>query len=237
MVPSPGPGTGAYGGCRSSNLKVTLSAYASCVRSKPIRFNHEVGSSRCYRRLAEIPNPSAIFLSERLADTVGSAVVPTLEGSRPLLVEVQALTSPSVFGQPRRVANGLDYGRLLMLTAVLGRRCGLKLGKEDVIANATGGMRISEPAADLAIALAIASSYRDRPVLPDLTAVGEVGLSGEIRAVPRLDRRLAEAARLGFKACLVPERSAKNTKNSNIRLIAVSTLREAIRMGLREVGA
>ncbi|MDD5402597.1 MAG: DNA repair protein RadA [Dehalococcoidales bacterium] len=186
--------------------------------------------------LAAIPNPSAIFLSERLADTVGSAVVPTLEGSRPLLVEVQALTSPSVFGQPRRVANGLDYGRLLMLTAVLGRRCGLKLGKEDVIANATGGMRISEPAADLAIALAIASSYRDRPVLPDLTAVGEVGLSGEIRAVPRLDRRLAEAARLGFKACLVPERSAKNTKNSNIRLIAVSTLREAIRMGLREVG-
>ena len=94
--------------------------------------------------LAEIQNPSAIFLSERLADTVGSAVVPTLEGSRPLLVEVQALTSPSIFGQPRRVANGIDYGRLLMLAAVLGRRCGFKLGKEDIIANATGSLRISE---------------------------------------------------------------------------------------------
>ncbi|MDD2251849.1 MAG: DNA repair protein RadA [Dehalococcoidales bacterium] len=184
--------------------------------------------------LAEIANPSAIFLSERLADTVGSAVVPTLEGSRPLLVEVQALTSPSVFGQPRRVANGVDYGRLLMLTAVLGRRCSLRLGKEDVIANATGGLRISEPAADLAIALAIASSYRDQPVLPDLTAVGEVGLSGELRAVPRLDRRLAEAARLGFKSCIVPEKGTKNIKNPDIHLITVSTLREAIRLGLRE---
>ncbi len=182
--------------------------------------------------LAEIPNPSAIFLSERLADTVGSAVVPTLEGSRPLLVEVQALTSPSIFGQPRRVANGIDYGRLLMLAAVLGRRCGFKLGKEDIIANATGGLRISEPAADLAIALAISSSYRDRPVLPDLTAVGEVGLSGEIRAVPRLDRRLAEAARLGFKNCIVPEKGTKHSHNSDIRLIKVSTLAEAIRLGL-----
>ena len=182
--------------------------------------------------LMEIPNPSAIFLSERLADTVGSAVVPTLEGSRPLLVEVQALTNPSVFGQPRRVANGIDYGRLLMLTAVLARRAGFKLGKEDVIANATGGLRISEPAADLAIALAIASSYQDRPVLPDLTAVGEVGLSGEIRAIPQLDRRLAEAARLGFKTCLVPKRGAKNAKSSDIKLIAVSTLREAISLGL-----
>ena len=182
--------------------------------------------------LAEIPNPSAIFLSERLADTVGSAVVPTLEGSRPLLVEVQALTNPSIFGQPRRVANGIDYGRLLMLTAVLGRRCGLKLGKEDVIANATGGIRITEPAADLAIALAIASSYRDCPVLPDLTAIGEVGLSGEIRAVPRLDRRLSEAARLGFKKCLVPEKGTKNAKTAGIQLITVSTLREAIRLGL-----
>lgn len=182
--------------------------------------------------LAEIQNPSAIFLSERLADTVGSAVVPTLEGSRPLLVEVQALTSPSIFGQPRRVANGIDYGRLLMLAAVLGRRCGFKLGKEDIIANATGGLRISEPAADLAIALAISSSYRDRPVLPDLTAVGEVGLSGEIRAVPRLDRRLAEAARLGFKNCIVPEKGTKHSHNSDIRLIKVSTLAEAIRLGL-----
>ncbi|MBN1369985.1 MAG: DNA repair protein RadA [Dehalococcoidaceae bacterium] len=186
--------------------------------------------------LLEVSNPSEIFLSERLADTVGSAVVPTLEGSRPLLVEVQALTSPSVFGQPRRVANGIDFNRLLMLTAVLSRRCGFKLGKEDVIVNATGGMRIFEPAADLAIALAIASSYKDHPLHPELTAVGEVGLSGELRAVSRLDRRISEAARLGFKYCIVPERGLKNTRNAQIKLLTASTLKEAIRLGLKQGG-
>ncbi len=184
--------------------------------------------------LVEIANPSQIFVSERHSDTLGSAVVPTLEGSRPLLVEVQALTNPSVFGQPRRVANGIDFGRLLMLAAVLSRRCSIKLGNQDVIVNATGGIRISEPAADLSIALAIASSYNDRAIDPKLTAVGEVGLSGEIRAVPRLERRLSEAARLGFKRCLVPKKQTSSINKTGIELVEVSTLREAIKKGLME---
>ena len=135
---------------------------------------------------------------------------------------------------PRRIANGIDFGRLLMLAAVLSRRCNIKLGNQDIIVNATGGMRISEPAADLAIALAIASSYRDRPVTPSLVAVGEVGLSGELRAVPRLERRLAEAARLGFKYCIVPRKSLKSSGGANIRLMPAATLKQAVQLGLQE---
>ena len=181
--------------------------------------------------LIEVDNPSQVFLSQRGSETVGSAVVPTLEGSRPLLVEIQALTNPTSFGLPRRTANGVDFGRLLLIVAVLARRVGLKLGNQDVIANVTGGLRIGEPAADLGIALAIASSFRDRGVDPGLAVVGEVGLSGELRAVSQLDRRVSEAARLGFKRCLVPEMGAK-IRAKNIELIPVSTLREAVRVGL-----
>ncbi len=181
--------------------------------------------------LIEVDNPSQVFLSRRGGETVGSAVVPTLEGSRPLLVEIQALTNPTSFGLPRRTANGVDFGRLLLIVAVLARRVGLKLGNQDVTANVAGGLRIGEPAADLGIALAIASSFRDKGVDPGLAAVGEVGLSGELRAVSQLDRRVSEAARLGFKRCLVPEMGAK-VRPKNIELILVSTLREAVRVGL-----
>jgi len=159
-------------------------------------------------------------------------VVPTLEGSRPLLVEIQALTTPTSFGLPRRTANGVDFGRLLLITAVLTRRVGLRLGNQDIIANVTGGLKVAEPAADLGIALAIASSAKDISVDPQLAAVGEVGLSGELRAVSQLDRRVAEAARLGFKRCLVPKTGANISVPKNIKLIPVSTLREAIRLGL-----
>ncbi len=176
-------------------------------------------------------NPSQVFLSRRGGETVGSAVVPTLEGSRPLLVEIQALTNPTSFGLPRRTANGVDFGRLLLIVAVLARRVGLKLGNQDVIANVAGGLRIGEPAADLGIALAIASSFRDKGVDPGLAAVGEAGLSGELRAVSQLDRRVSEAARLGFKRCLVPKMGAK-IRPKGIELIPVSTLREAVRVGL-----
>jgi DNA repair protein RadA/Sms len=185
--------------------------------------------------LIEVENPSQVFLSRRQGDVVGSAVVPTLEGSRPLLVEIQALTNPTSFGLPRRTANGVDFGRLLLIVAVLARRVGLKLGNQDVIANVTGGLRVGEPAADLGIALAIASSFRDRGVDPGLVAVGEVGLSGELRAVSQLDRRVSEAARLGFKRCLVPKMGAK-VSTKDIQLIPTSTLKEAVGVGLLKAG-
>jgi len=182
--------------------------------------------------LVEVDNPSLAFLSQRGSDTIGSAVVPTLEGTRPLLVEIQALTNPTSFGLPRRTANGVDFGRLLLVTAVLNRRVGLKLSNQDIIANATGGIKIGEPAADLGIALSIASSFRDVGVDPQLVAVGEVGLSGELRAVSQLDRRVNEAARLGFKRCLIPKVGGRISAPKDIELIPVSTLREAIGIGL-----
>jgi DNA repair protein RadA/Sms len=182
--------------------------------------------------LVEVDNPSKAFLSQRWGEAIGSAVVPTLEGSRPLLVEIQALTTPTAFGLPRRNANGVDFGRLLLITAVLTKRAGLKLGSQDIIANVTGGLKVGEPAADLGIALAIASSARDVAVDPQLVVVGEVGLSGELRAVSQLERRVAEAARLGFERCLVPKASAEISKPKNIKLVPASTLREAIKVGL-----
>jgi DNA repair protein RadA/Sms len=182
--------------------------------------------------LVEVDNPSQLFLSQRQGDSIGSVVTATLEGSRPLLVVVQALTSLTTFGLPRRTANGVDFGRLLLITAVLSRRLGLRLGNQDIIVNVTGGIQIDEPAADLAIALAIASSFKDQPVDPEMAAVGEVGLSGEIRAVSQLERRLAEVARLGFKKCLVPRSGMKNVHAPSIELVSVSTLREAVTLGL-----
>jgi len=184
--------------------------------------------------LVEVANPSLAFLSQRGEETIGSVVVPVLEGSRPLLVEIQALTNPTSFGLPRRTANGVDFGRLLLITAVLTRRTGLKLGNQDIIVNVAGGLKIGEPAADLGIALAITSSFRDAAIDPELAVVGEVGLSGELRAVPQLERRVNEATRLGFKRCLVPKTSARiSPLPKDIQLIPASTLREAIRVGLQ----
>jgi len=183
--------------------------------------------------LLEVANPSKEFLSQRGTETIGSAVVPTIEGSRPLLVEIQALTTPTGFGMPRRTANGIDFNRLLMVTAVLTKRVGIRLGNQDIIVNVTGGLRVGEPAADLGIALAIASSFRDLGVDPHLAAVGEVGLSGELRAVSQPERRVSEAARLGFKRCVIPEAGAKvSPVPKGIEIIPVSTLREALRVGL-----
>jgi len=206
------------------------------LRSVKNRFGstNEVGIFEMQAQgLVEVENPSQVFLSQRVSQAIGSAVVATLEGSRPLLVEVQALTNATSFGLPRRTANGVDFGRLLMIAAVLGRRVGLRLANQDIIVNATGGIKIAEPAADLAIALAIASSFRDEGVDPELVAVGEIGLSGELRAVSQIDRRIGEATRLGFKRCLVPATSAKACHiPKGIKIIPVPTLKEAIKVGL-----
>ena len=183
--------------------------------------------------LIEVVNPSEAFLASHRSGTVGSAVVPTFEGSRPLLVEIQALTSLAGFGPPRRIANGVDFNRLLLIAAVLSRRAGVNLSNQDIITNVIGGMRIGEPAADLGIALAITSSHRDAQVAEGLVALGEVGLSGELRAVPQLDRRIAETARLGFKRCLIPQTPSKLSVHAKgVELLPASTVAEALRLGL-----
>lgn len=202
-----------------------------CVKNR-FGSTNEVGIFEMQEQgLVEVDNPSQVFLSQRWGEGVGSAVIPTLEGTRPLLVEIQALTTPTSFGLPRRTVNGVDFGRLLLVTAVLTKRVGLRLGNQDIIANVTGGLKISEPAADLGLALAIASSFRDMRVDPNLMAVGEIGLSGELRTVSQLERRLAEAARLGFKRCIVPKVSHRSHV-PDIELIPVSNLKEAIARGL-----
>ncbi len=179
--------------------------------------------------MEEVADPSRAFLQERPEMAIGSAVVPTLEGSRPLLVEVQALTSPTPYGAPRRVANGVDYNRLLMVAAVLSKRLGLPLGSQDIIVNVVGGLKVSEPAADLAMALAMVSSLRDIRIAPGLVAVGEVGLSGELRSVGQIERRLAEAAQMGFKACILPGAAAKRlTATSPLTLHTAATVSEAL---------
>jgi DNA repair protein RadA/Sms len=180
-----------------------------------------------------VDNPSEAFIAERAADGIGFAVVPTLEGSRPLLVEVQALTSPTVTPAPRRTANGLDVARLILVSAVVGRRLNLPLASQDIIASVVGGLRVREPAADLALALAIASSHRDKPVAGDLVAIGEIGLTGEVRSVSQLERRLAETARLGFKRAIVPQACLKSRSHGpGIEILPVATLREAVRLAL-----
>ncbi len=212
----------------------TFSAYRllRCVKNR-FGSTNEVGVFEMKQEgLVEVANPSLAFLSQRENETIGTAVVPTMEGSRPLLVEVQALTTTNSFGQPRRVANGVDFNRLLLVIAVLTKRAGLHLGNQDIIVNVIGGLRVNEPAADLGIALAIASSARDAGVDPALAVVGEVGLSGEIRAVSQLERRIDEAARLGFRRCLVPKTGLKDTRKKGIEIVPVSNLREAIRLGL-----
>jgi DNA repair protein RadA/Sms len=184
--------------------------------------------------MVEVPNPSEAFLAERLVNAPGSAIAVTMEGTRPLLVEVQALASHSSFGHPRRTANGIDFNRLLLITAVLSRRVGLRLFDQDVFANVIGGLQVGEPAADLAIAAAIASSVRNRPVAADLAVIGEVGLSGEVRAVSQTAARLKEAERLGFRRCLLP-RSARRGQEplpKNIETIPVRSVAEAVEKAL-----
>jgi DNA repair protein RadA/Sms len=185
------------------------------------------------RGMVEITNPSEAFLAERMVNAPGSAIAVTMEGTRPLLVEVQGLTSPTPFGNPRRTPNGIDMNRLLLTVAVLTRRVGIKLGEQDVFVNIVGGIRVSEPAADLAIAVALASSVRDLSVRADTVLIGEVGLSGELRMVGQMPARLREAAKLGFRTAIVPRRLRKGEPwPDDLKVIEVRTLRQALEQAL-----
>jgi DNA repair protein RadA/Sms len=185
------------------------------------------------RGMVEVINPSEAFLAERLVNTPGSAIAVTMEGTRPLLVEIQGLTTRSNFGNPRRTANGLDINRLLLNTAVLTRRAGINLTEQDVFANVVGGLTIEEPAADLAMSVAIASSLRDMPVKADLVLIGEIGLSGELRWVSQMIPRLREASKLGFKSAVIPRRTSHaETLPEGIKVLEARSLQEALRLSL-----
>jgi DNA repair protein RadA/Sms len=179
--------------------------------------------------MVEVTNPSEAFLAERVVNAPGSAIAVTLEGTRPLLVELQALTSPTTFGNARRTPNGVDSNRMLLISAVLSKRVGLRLAEQDIFVNVIGGLKVSEPASDLAMAIAIASSYYDKAIPADLAIMGEVGLSGEIRAVSQLSVRLNEAAKIGFKRALVPKtRKGIEGAPAGLELIAVRNIAEAL---------
>ncbi len=178
--------------------------------------------------LREVSNPSAAFLAQRVAAASGSAVAVPLEGSRALLVEVQALVAATAFGMPRRTVVGVDLNRLHLLIAVLTKRLGLALGNQDVYVNAVGGLKLAEPACDLGLAAAIASSYRDKVLPADLAFLGEVGLQGELRPVNQIERRLTEAQRMGFRRCVVPASDARRLEHSQEpQLVGAAGLREA----------
>jgi DNA repair protein RadA/Sms len=179
--------------------------------------------------LRNISHPSELFLGERLSGISGSMVVPCLEGTRPLLVELQALVSPSGFSMPRRLVNGVDYNRACLLFAILEKRGGLHLQSQDIFVSLAGGIRLGEPALDLGMAMAVASSFRDIPLPSQMVALGEIGLGGEVRAVVRAETRIKEAARLGFEQCLIGKSNLKGLKSSsNLELIGVNRIEEAL---------
>ena len=183
--------------------------------------------------MAEVSNPSEAFLAERMTNAPGSSIAVTMEGTRPILVELQGLTSPTSFGNPRRTPNGLDFNRLLLVAAVLTRRVGVNLSNQDIFLNVVGGLTIEEPAADLAAAAAIASSQRDLPVRADLVLIGEVGLSGELRWVSHMEIRLREAAKLGFKAAVIPKRlRASLNVPDGFEILEARSLSQAIKIAL-----
>jgi DNA repair protein RadA/Sms len=208
------------------------------LRSVKNRFGatSEVGVFEMQERgMIEINNPSEAFLAERMINAPGSAIAVTMEGTRPLLVEIQGLTSHTNFGNPRRTPNGIDFNRLLLIAAVLSRRMNVRLSEQDIFVNVVGGLRIDEPAADLAVAAAITSSMRDQPVRADLVLIGELGLSGELRMVGQMDARLREAASLGFKSAIVPRRlHRKQPWPGGIAVQEARSLREALQMALVE---
>jgi len=179
--------------------------------------------------LTEVTNPSEAFLAERMINAAGSAIAVTMEGTRPILVEIQGLTSPTQFGNARRTANGVDFNRLLLIAAVLTRRVGLKLSEQDVFVNVVGGLQIDEPAADLAIAAAIASSWNDKFVKADAVLIAEIGLAGELRMPGQMQARLREAQKLGFRTAIVPKALRKGEPYPNgIEIIEVRSIQQAL---------
>jgi DNA repair protein RadA/Sms len=179
--------------------------------------------------MIEVPNPSEAFLAERVVNAPGTAIAVTMEGTRPLLVELQSLTSPSTFGNPRRTPNGVDINRLLIVSAVLTKRFGLRLHEHDIFINVIGGLKIDEPASDLAMAVAMASSYYEKAVPPDMAFIGEIGLSGELRAVSQITARLFEASKMGFKRVMIPKmRRDVGDAPEGLKLVQVRNVGEAL---------
>ncbi len=203
------------------------------LRSAKNRFGatHEVGIFNMDENgLREVANPSEMFLAERSVNIPGTSIYPSLEGTRPILVEVQALVSNANFGTPQRNVNGFDYKRLGMLIAVLEKRLGLAMGTKDVFVNLVGGLRVDDPAADLSIICSAASSTMDKPIGEDVVLLGEVGLAGEVRSINRLEQRLLEAAALGFKKAVVPAASVNDkVKKIKIDLYPVKFVKEAFK--------
>ena len=206
------------------------------LRGEKNRFGstHEVGVFEMREQgLVEVPNPSQIALAARGRHAVGSAIVPVMEGTRPVLVEIQALTTPSSLPTPRRVANGVDMGRLHMIIAVLTKRAGVPLGGQDIIVNVAGGFRATEPVADLGIALALASSVRNTPLAEGTAAVGEIGLGGELRGVNQISRRMAELGQMRFKGCLAPLAAIQSSEAPpGIEVTWAESLSEALHLAL-----
>ncbi|WP_460023596.1 DNA repair protein RadA [Lactovum odontotermitis] len=181
--------------------------------------------------LREVLNPSEVFLSERLEGATGSAIVAALEGTRPILVEIQALTTPTMFGNAKRTVSGVDYNRVGLILAVLEKRAGLLMQNQDAFLKSAGGVKIDEPAIDLAIAVALASSYKDQPTNPSECFIGEIGLTGEIRRVVRMEQRISEAAKLGFKKAYVPKSALDNLSiPKGIKVIGVETISEVLKL-------
>lgn len=182
--------------------------------------------------LIEVTNPSLTFLDESTFDTSGSVVVSTIEGTRPMLAEVQALVSPTRYPVPQRVIVGSDYKKFAILLAVLERRAGFSLGGHDVFCNVVGGLKLLEPSCDLGLLIAIASNYRDRACNSGTVVIGEVGLAGEVRPVSQIERRVKEAERLGFKRCIIPLANKKEVRSNKIAVIGVKDIKEAIKQSL-----
>ena len=180
--------------------------------------------------MVEITNPSDILISEREDNPSGSCIVSCMEGTRSMLVELQALTAQSVFGFPKRTANGVDYNRLALLIAVLEKRAGLNLGNQDVYLNVAGGLKINEPSVDLGIVMVTASSYKNIPIEKNIVIMGEVGLTGEVRRINMMEKRLKEAEKLGFKKCIIPESNKKDLKEKfKLDIIGVKNVNEAMK--------
>ena len=180
--------------------------------------------------MCEITNPSDVLISEREDNPPGSCIVSCMEGTRSMLVELQALTSQSVFGYPKRTANGIDYNRLALLIAVLEKRAGMNLGNQDVYLNVVGGLKISEPSIDLGILMVTASSYKNKPIEKGIAIMGEVGLTGEVRRINMIEKRLKEAENLGFKKCIIPESNKKGLKEKfKLDIIGVKDINEAMK--------
>ncbi len=230
---------GGFAGPRVLEHMVDTALYFEGDRGHPFRIlravknrfgsTNEIGVFEMKQEgLQAVENPSALFLAERPVDVPGSIVIASVEGTRPILVELQALVSPTALGTPRRTTLGLDHNRVALLVAILEKKMGIQLGGHDIFVNVAGGVRVDEPAADLGASLAVASSFLDRTIDPQTLVIGEVGLAGEVRAVGQVEARVREAAKLGFNRCVVPESSRRQIPDvTGVEVRGVQSLQQA----------